>query len=203
MNVETSGVDLEVEASPPRRERDPVVVLAHPHPQMGGDMHNKVIDGLFRRSTERGWGAARFNFRGVGKSSGGFDQGNGETEDLLGVMTWASESFHKPIGGMTLVGYSFGAWVGARVAARLSDLQRLVLIAPPVSRFDFSPLAVVTHAKHVFAAERDEIIPLSELERWFSGLAAPKSLTVIRNADHAFVGQTTELLRSVLRTIQD
>ncbi|MFH1016954.1 MAG: CocE/NonD family hydrolase [Pseudomonadota bacterium] len=203
MNIEAGGIDLEAEASPPRSARDPVVILAHPHPQMGGDMHNKVIDGIFRRSLERGWGAVRFNFRGVGKSTGGFDGGVGETEDLLGVITWASANFNVPIRMATIAGYSFGAWVGARAAARLPDLKRLVLIAPPVNLFDFSPLAGVTHSKHVFAAERDEIVPLAAVEQWFSKLTAPKALTVVRDADHAFVGQTAELLRSVLRTIQD
>jgi alpha/beta superfamily hydrolase len=101
------------------------------------------------------------------------------------------------------VGYSFGSWTGARAAARLPELKKLILIAPPVNRFDFSPLAGVKHPKQVFAAERDEVTPISEVENWFSTLAAPKSLQVIREADHSFVGRTTELIRSVLRAIED
>lgn len=202
MKLSSAGLTLEAEIAPPQTPRAPLLILAHPHPQMGGTMQNKVIDGLFRRSAERGWGAVRFNFRGVGESGGAFDGGAGETDDLLGVLRFASVEFDRPEKDFTWIGYSFGAWICAKASATLPALRRLVLIAPPVATMDFSPLAGVRHAKHVFAAERDEIVPLEATEAWYATLDPPKTLQVIPEATHTFVGQTTELLRRILQTIE-
>lgn len=201
MIVPSSGAQLEVEAAAPQRPSSPCLILTHPHPQMGGDMQNKIIDTLFSRSVEKGWGAVRFNFRGVGASTGTFDFGAGETDDVLAVLRFASEQFDRPCKILTLVGYSFGSWVGAKAAASLSELGRLVLIAPPLRTMDFSILKGIKHPKHVFAAGRDEYASLPSLEAWFTELTPPKSLKVLEEADHQFTGWTTKLVSDVLRAV--
>ncbi len=185
MNISSNGIELEVEASPPAHVRSPLFVLSHPHPKMGGDMHNKVIDQLFRRSKDKGWGVVRFNFRGVGASGGQYDHGNGEVEDLFSVLHWASAEFKRPVSHFSLVGYSFGSWITAKASARLTEIQKVILIAPPVKLMDFSPFDNVKHSKFVFAAEKDEIISIEETEKWFANLLPPKTIQVIQEADHS------------------
>ena len=202
MIVSSGGIELEVEASPPEKANAPLIVLSHPHPRMGGDMDNKVVDQLFRRSAERGWGVVRFNFRGVGKSTGQFDAGHGETDDLLGVLAWASKEFGREAREFTLVGYSFGSWITAKAASMVPGLARAILIAPPIQTMDFSVLEGVTLPKHVFAAGRDEFAPRDLLDRWFSQLTPPKTIRLFDDADHFFVAHTTELIRAVLRAIE-
>jgi uncharacterized protein len=202
VNIPSGGIELEVEAAPPSKSSVPLLILAHPHPRMGGDMHNKVIDQLFRRSREKGWGAVRFNFRGVGSSTGEYDAGAGEEDDLMNTLCWAAGRFDRRVEDFNIVGYSFGSWISAKVAARLSEIRKLILIAPPVNIMDFSPANGIRFSKHVFAAERDEIVPLADTKKWYEGLAQPKTLHVIPEATHFFVGQTTVLLRSVLRVLE-
>lgn len=203
MILNVSGIPIETDAVRPSSPCAAKVILAHPHPQMGGTMENKVIQQLFRRGQSRGWGMVRFNFRGVGGSGGTYDQGNGETEDLLSVLKWAAETWDVPVSDFTLCGYSFGAWICARAAMKLEQLKRVVLIAPPVGRADFAALKGLPHRKEIFAAGRDSVVPLVELKAWVEGLPEPKRLTVLSEADHLFVGSTTELVKKVLQTIDE
>jgi uncharacterized protein len=199
----SSGVTLEVEAVGPRRPSAPCLVLAHPHPQMGGDMRHKIIDTLFRRSAEKGWGAVRFNFRGVGASTGSYDSGAGETDVLLAVLSFASKELSRSVGSIALVGSSFGSWVAAKAAAALPELGRLVLIAPPVNVTDFSVLACVKHPKHVFAAGRDEFASPEALDSFFERLSPPKTIHLLEGSDHSFTGSTVKLVRDVLRLVDE
>ncbi|MFH1263389.1 MAG: alpha/beta fold hydrolase [Pseudomonadota bacterium] len=201
MILPSAGAELEAEVSAPKKNSAPFLVLAHPHPQMGGDMHNKVIDTLFTRAIEKGWGALRFNFRGVGASSGTFDNGAGETDDVLSALLFASKFAERPYRTLTLAGYSFGSWMAAKAAATLPELGKLVLIAPPLRGMDFSPLQTVRHPKYVFAAGKDEFVSVAELEAWFAQLTPPKSLHLLEEADHQFIGCTSRLIRDVLRVV--
>ena len=137
MIIPSGTLELELEATPPEHPNAPVLLLAHPHPKMGGDMHNKVIDQLFRRSKDRGWGAVRFNFRGAGKSTGIYDKGIGELEDAQQVYRWMQTELNVRADQTTLVGYSFGSWIMARLSAKLEQLRHVVLIAPPIHMMDF------------------------------------------------------------------
>lgn len=166
-------------------------------------MDNKVIDQLFRRGSEKGWGVVRFNFRGAGKSTGQFDHGAGETDDFLAVLQWASKEWKRPPESYHLVGYSFGAWIAAKAAAALPKLKSLILIAPPVNLMDFSPLQGTKHSKHVYVAGQDEVIPLHASKTWFHSLTPPKTIQILEKADHFFVGQTMELIKVVMRSLED
>ena len=81
-------IEVAIDVPPPEDERLGTVVLCHPLPVQGGSMHNKVVTMLARSLRELGLRVVRFNFRGVGKSAGEFDEGRGETLDLLAVAEW-------------------------------------------------------------------------------------------------------------------
>ena len=174
-----------------------VVVVAHPHPLMGGTMDNKVVHTLVRAFVASGWVAARFNFRGVGGSEGAWDEGRGEIDDLLAVLghvrtdpRWRS----LPVG---LAGFSFGGHVAASAADRLlaqgQPVSPLVLVSPATTRFAVP--AVPSHTL-VVEGELDDVVPLDSILTW----ARPQGLpvTVVPGAGHFFHGQLGTLKQLVL-----
>jgi alpha/beta superfamily hydrolase len=173
-----------------------VAVVCHPHPQHGGTMDNKVAQTLARAFVQLGYVAVRFNFRGVGASAGAWAQGEGEVDDALAVVA----AFRLPDAPLVLAGFSFGAYVAARVAARLAQpgaapaggVERLVLVGPAASRFD---MATVPQHTLVIHGEADDVVPLSAVLDWARPQALP--VTVIPGAGHFFHGQLA-LLKSLV-----
>ena len=146
-----------------------IAVIAHPLPTMGGTMENKIVTTLAKTFAELGFAALRFNFRGVGASSGEFDDGNGEVEDALTVTRYAlSEYGDLPL---ILSGFSFGGYVQARAAQQLPPRQ-LVLIAPAVTRYEMPPVPLNTLLVH---GELDEVVSLADVMQW----ARPQRLPIV------------------------
>ncbi|MGH8378595.1 MAG: alpha/beta hydrolase, partial [Gammaproteobacteria bacterium] len=110
-----------------------VAVVCHPHPLQQGAMTNKVAYILARAFNDLGAVSLRFNFRGVGKSSGTFDNGIGEIADALAAMDWIGA--RHPGLTLWLGGFSFGAYIALRVQSK-RPVRRLVTVAPAVERFD-------------------------------------------------------------------
>lgn len=162
-----------------------VAVVAHPLPTMGGTMDNKIVTTLVKTFVELGFVALRFNFRGVGESSGSFDEGDGEVEDVLSVVNYARQEFgHIPL---ILAGFSFGGYVQARAADTLHP-NLLVLVAPAVGRFAMPQVASNTLVIH---GEKDEVIPLSDALDW----ARPQHLPIqlVPEATHFFHGHLHQI----------
>ena len=175
-----------------------IAVVAHPLPTMGGTMENKVVTTLAKIFTELGFVAIRFNFRGVGESSGKFDNGDGEMQDVIAVVNYAKREF----GDLPLVlsGFSFGGYVQARAAQQLKP-QRLVLVAPAVGRFAPSTMLrtgmpTVPAGTLLIHGDQDEVVPFSAVQQW----AAPQHLPVVvlPGATHFFHGRLNDL-RDIVR----
>jgi alpha/beta superfamily hydrolase len=184
-----------------------LAVIAHPHPLMGGTMDNKVVHTLVRAFVLAGWRAVRFNFRGVGQTEGQYDEGRGETSDLLAV---AAHHLSDPaLAGrpLALAGFSFGGYVAAQAASRLLQAaadqpavrapSTVVLVSPAASRFEVP--AVPAHTL-VVQGESDDVVPLSAILDW----ARPQQLpvTVVPGAGHFFHGQLGGLRDIVLRHLR-
>lgn len=167
-----------------------IAVIAHPLPTMGGTMENKIVTTLAKTFAELGFVALRFNFRGVGASSGEFDSGNGEVEDALAVTRYALGEY----GDLPLIlsGFSFGGFVQARVAQQLPPHQ-LVLIAPAVTRY---PMPPVPHNTLLIHGELDEIVPLADVVQWARPQRLP--IVVIPGVEHFFHG-CLEQLKEIVR----
>jgi uncharacterized protein len=176
------------------------VVIAHPHPLFGGTMQNKVVQTLARAFVQCGWQAVRFNFRGVGASAGTYDEGRGETADMLSVVEQAA-----PAGPLALAGFSFGAFVTTHVAQALQaqrPLDKLVLVGTAASRFEVAPVATDCHERTlVIHGEQDDTVALSSVLDW----ARPQTLpvTVIPGVEHFFHGQLPLLKSLVVRHLQN
>ena len=175
-------------------------VVCHPHPQKGGTLHNKVAHRVAAVLHELGATVLRFNFRGVGKSAGVYDQGVGELEDARAALAWLRA--RHPGARVTLAGFSFGAWVAARLAASEAGIEQVILVAPPVSTADFSVLATAPVPKLVIQGTRDDLAPAAALDAAFPGWAEPKALFRVEGASHFFDRQLAalgEALRAGLR----
>ncbi|MCE4558223.1 alpha/beta hydrolase [Roseateles cellulosilyticus] len=166
-------------------------LVCHPNPTQGGTMDNKVVQTLARAFIQLGWRAVRFNFRGIGQSEGGWDEGRGEVDDALAVL----DAVRTPGEALVLSGFSFGGYVASRAAQRVAEpAQRLVLVGPATSRFDTAPVPADTVVIH---GEVDDVVPLSSVLDW----ARPQSLpvTVVPGVGHFFHGQLPLLKSLVVR----
>jgi alpha/beta superfamily hydrolase len=174
-------------------------VIAHPHPLFGGTMQNKVVQTLARAFVQCGWQAVRFNFRGVGASAGTYDEGRGETSDMLAVIRQVAAE-----GPLALAGFSFGAFVTSQVVQALGaerPPEKLVLVGTAASRFAVAPIAPDLHERTlVLHGEQDDTVPLSSVMDW----ARPQSLPVmvIPGVEHFFHGQLPLLKSLVARHLR-
>ena len=149
-------------------------VIAHPHPQFGGTLDNKVVQTLARAFVELGYEAWRPNFRGVGQSEGRYDEGRGEVEDLAAAVAQIAGQ------RIVLAGFSFGAAMQARLAARAKP-ARLVLVGTAVINFDVPP---VPRGSLVIHGELDTTVPLAAVLDWARPQDLP--LVVVPGAEHFF-----------------
>ncbi len=182
---------LEVVAHIPDVAPHAIAVIAHPLPTMGGTMENKIVTTLTKTFAELGFAALRFNFRGVGASSGEFDEGNGEVADALTVTRYALKEY----GDLPLIlsGFSFGGYVQARAAQQLPPRQ-LVLIAPAVTRY---PMPPVPHNTLLVHGELDDVVSLADVMQWARPQRLP--IVILPGAVHFFHGRLDQLKEIVRR----
>jgi alpha/beta superfamily hydrolase len=181
---------LETDLNDPGLPRRGIALIAHPNPVQGGTKDNKVVTTLAKTLFGLGYVAIRPNFRGVGASAGVFDQGDGETDDLVAVIRYAKARFGEL--PLLLAGFSFGAFVQTRVAQQVTA-QRLVLVGPAVNRF---PAATVPANTLVVHGEHDEVVPLAAVLDWARPLHLP--LVVVPGGEHFFHGRL-HLLAQIVR----
>jgi len=174
------------------------VILCHPHPQYGGDMHNRVITTALESAHEEGFSTLRFNFRGVGASGGSYSEGIGEREDVEVAIEFLHSKQKEPDLPLILLGYSFGAWAGIPVAVKDECIKGVVAISPPLEIYDFNFMKGCKKNKLIVVGDKDEWCPVLRLEDWYQQLDEPKSLTLIQGADH-FYSYKANLLVQPLR----
>jgi len=182
--------NLEMIVDGPEPDATPVPVVAivcHPLPTEGGTMHNKVVTMAARALRECGASTVRFNFRGTGASTGHFDDGHGEADDLRAVAAWVREQ--RPEAQLWLAGFSFGAYVSLKVAATLQP-GMLISIAPPAGRgWDFDAITPPECPWLVIQGEADEIVDPAAVYAWIDGLTQlrqPPELVKMPDTSHFF-----------------
>lgn len=171
-----------------------VAIIAHPHPLQGGTMHNKVVTILERALLELGLATVRFNFRGIGLSEGVHDDGIGETDDLVAIAAWLREV--RPGDTRWLAGFSFGSYVTLRAAARVHPAQ-LILVAPPVGRWDFSDIAAPACPWLIVQGEEDEVVDPKAVFAWAATLQPPPQLVRMPETGHFFHRRLMDLRGAV------
>jgi alpha/beta superfamily hydrolase len=171
------------------------VVITHPHPQFGGSMANNVVWTAARAFAARGMAALRFNFRGVGRSTGTYGGGVAEADDVIAALAFLKS---RTPGPHYVVGYSFGAAVSGRALLQGLDVDGAILISPPIAFMDLSFLTQVPRLKLIAVGDRDELCPLESLRTLLAEGKTRPEIRVIEGADH-FFGRGEEKLFQVLR----
>jgi len=168
-------------------DSDILGVICYPHPLYQGTMHNKVVTTLNKAFLNCGADTVRFNFRGVGLSEGGYSHGIGELEDLKSVLNYFNNDKYKQI---WLSGFSFGSYIAAQYASKESDkLKQLILVAPPVNKFDFVDSNSITCNGLIITAGLDDIVSPIDVKIWHQALINGKlDIININNATHFFHG---------------
>lgn len=181
---------IETDINDPGAELRGIAVVAHPNPVQGGTKDNKVVTTLAKTFFALNHIVLRPNFRGVGASAGHFDEGRGETADIVAVIGYARERYGSL--PLTLAGFSFGGFVQTRVARKIIP-ERLVLVGPAVNRF---PAETVPPGTLVIHGEHDDVVPLADVLEW----ARPQNLpvVVVPGGEHFFHGRLTLLAQIVL-----
>ena len=195
---------LEVNTDVPEPDvvRDVTALLCHPLGDDGGTLHNKVNQIMERSFREMGARTVRFNFRGCGSSEGEYDQGAGETDDLLSVYRWVRAA--RPNDEIWLGGYGFGAYVAAR-ASREIPATHLVIVSPPMDQFAFDDIEVSEAPLLVITAELDSAVSPENVTAWIEKLPNESRMLVMDDTDETFHRRLMDLrgaIKSGIRRIQ-
>ncbi len=173
------------------------VVITHPHPLFGGDMYNIVVETIQHAYQEKGYSTLRFNFRGVGKSTGRYDEGNGEQADLAAAFNYLKENGSTSI---DLAGYSFGAWVIAK-AAGILPADSIIMVSPPAAMMKFNPTAKIPNLKLAVTGSNDEFAPAEMVKGLVRAWNPKAAFEVIQGADHFYFGNTEKLAEILYNSI--
>lgn len=178
----------------------PIALILHPHPQFGGTMNNQVVYTLYHTFAERGFSVLRFNFRGVGRSQGEFDQGIGELSDAASALDYLQ--MLKPESKICFIaGFSFGAWIGMQLLMRRPEASGFISVAPPANMYDFSFLAPCPSSGLIINGESDRVAPPEDVEKLVEKLKTQKGIEIthqlVPGASHFFDAQMETLVSSV------
>lgn len=167
----------------------PLALVLHPNPQHGGTMNNKITHALFQAYVARGYSVLRFNFRGVGRSQGVFDDGEGELSDAASALDWMQE-INPNARGVWIAGFSFGAWIGMQLLMRRPEIEGFISIAPPAHTDDFAFLAPCPTSGLFLHGGRDDVVPQQDVADLVERLHMQKGIAidyrVLPTANHFF-----------------
>lgn len=194
-----AGVLEAVAHEPEGSPRALYAVVCHPHPLHGGTMDNKVVYTLARALQVSGVATLRFNFRGVGASEGTYDEGAGETQDAAAAADWGAVRW--PDRRLVLAGFSFGAYVALRLALA-RETARLITVAPPVGRFDFSGLHAPACPWLVVQGDADDVVDPGAVIDWVGRQHPKPELLLVPGVGHFFHGHLGELRDAVMQALR-
>jgi uncharacterized protein len=161
-------------------------VVCHPHPRGGGTMNNNVVYRAAKALVAGGVTALRFNFRGVGASTGSYAEGIGEEDDVRAALDFLRAQ--APGREIWIAGFSFGARVGLRVGARSDDVAKLFGIGLALDMFDYGFLDDCRKPKAIIQASQDEYGARDKVEAAVRGMSEPRRLWIVEGATHLFPG---------------
>jgi len=191
---------LEGRYSPGKSPTAPIALVLHPSPQHGGTMNNKVVFTLYQALTSRDFATMRFNFRGVGKSQGSYDKGEGELADATSALDWL-QTINPQARAVWVAGFSFGAWIGMQLLMRRPEIDSFIAIAPPANMFDFSFLAPCPTSGLILQGDQDEIVPETAVAKLVHKLAHQRGIRIdyrlLKGGDHFFTDRLDELQKHV------
>ena len=175
------------------------VVICHPHPMMGGSMDNNVVEAVRDAFSSGNYSTLRFNFRGVGGSTGRYDEGRGEKQDILSAC-----EFIRNQGVETIItaGYSFGAWVCCRLLKdKPSNIASVILISPPQKYFEFDWNGLDNAVELIICGDSDQFCDIDELRMNAENIHS--KLTILPATDHFYAGKEDQLAEHLRQYIYE
>jgi alpha/beta superfamily hydrolase len=178
----------------------PIAIILHPHPQFGGTMNNQIVYQLYYTFVRRKFSVLRFNFRGVGRSQGLFDNGPGELSDAATALDWM-QAYNPDAKFCWIAGVSFGAWISMQLLMRRPEIEGFISVAPPANLYDFSFLAPCPSSGLMINGDADRVISQDSVSSLVEKLKTQKGVTiehkVIPGVNHFFEGHIDELIASI------
>ena len=196
---------LEAKYYKSKKNTSPIALVLHPHPQYGGTMNNKVVVDTFNTFVENNFSVCRVNFRGVGKSDGEFDNGQGELADAAAALDWIErENFDNS--HCWIAGFSFGALIAMQLLMRRPEINRFITISPQPNVYDFTFLSPCPTSGIIICGKNDELVNFESVNELNKRLNAQKGISVdfqtVVGANHFFSNSNSELLKVLNKYIQ-
>lgn len=167
----------------------PIALVLHPHPLYGGTMNNKVVYNMYQAFMRNGFSVMRFNFRGVERSQGQFDQGIGELSDAATALDWL-QTQNPDASTCWVSGFSFGAWIAMQLLMRRPEIEGFVAASPPANMYDFSFLAPCPASGLVVMGDKDDVVQEDAVSKLVTKLSGQKNVAVdyqvVPGADHYY-----------------
>lgn len=175
----------------------PIAIVMHPNPLYGGTMNNKVVYNIYKNFVHHGFSVLRFNFRGVGKSQGKFDDGIGELNDAASCLDWMQQ-YNMDASSCWVAGFSFGSWVAMQLLMRRPEIEGFIISSPPANLYDFSFLAPCPSSGLVTHGDKDDVVLQETVSTMAKRLNAQSrgvdvDFSLIKGADHYYRERADEL----------
>ena len=184
----------------------PVAIVLQPHPQYGGTMNNRIVQETYNVFIKNGFSVLRFNFRGVGKSEGTFDNGQGELSDAAAALDWI-ERENQDYSQCWIAGFSFGSLICMQLIMRRPEVTKFVAISPQPNVYDFTFLAPCPTSGQIVFSEKDELVSKESINELRNRLNTQKGIDVnfseIKNSNHFFKNKEEELKRTIDKYIKE
>tara|TARA_Y100000996_G_C22385369_1_gene586880 strand:+ start:81 stop:737 length:657 start_codon:yes stop_codon:yes gene_type:complete len=188
------------------KQGSPVAVVLHPHPQYGGTMNNRVVQETFNTFVKNGFSVLKFNFRGVDKSEGTFDNGQGELSDAAAALDWV-ERENQDYSQCWVSGFSFGSLICMQLIMRRPEVTKFICIAPQPNVYDFTFLAPCPTSGQIVFGENDELVPKNSIDDLKNRLLSQKNVDVnfssIKGANHFFKSKEEDLKNIIDKYIKE
>ncbi|MCZ6605372.1 MAG: alpha/beta hydrolase [Alphaproteobacteria bacterium] len=186
----------------PAKDADaPIALILHPHPQHGGTMNNKIVYTAYQTFVKRGYATLRFNFRGVGRSLGTFDRGEGELSDAASALDWV-QSYNPNAKACWITGFSFGAWIGMQLLMRRPEISGFISISPPANLYDFSFLAPCPKSGMILHGDKDDVVPHEAVGQLVEKLARQKGVVIDyrlqKGLDHFYLNKMDVIEKNIV-----
>ena len=197
ININGPEGRLEARYMPAADPSAPLALILHPEPNRGGNMNNRVSLAMYNHFKERGFSVLRFNFRGVGRSMGTYNNGEGELSDAATALDWI-ENQCPNARACWVAGFSFGAWIGMQLMMRRPEIVGFVAVTPPANDKDFTFLAPCPSSGVILHGEADGTVPPQSVARLVDRIQTQKGVEVdmrfIPDANHFFTSHLDQLM---------
>jgi len=189
-----------------QKQKSPIAIILQPHPQYGGTMNNRIVVEVFNSFIENGFSALRLNFRGVGKSEGTFDNGQGELSDAAAALDWI-ERENQDFSQCWVSGFSFGSLICMQLIMRRPEVTKFISVSPQPNVYDFTFLAPCPISGQIISGEKDELVSKESLNDLRIRLENQKGIEVkfneIKNSNHFFKNKENDLKKTINNYIKE